>query len=143
LSYVLKVFCTMFNAQDLRINYNSYTSKSNAIYIYIFFFKEKKRQSWWNSIYHKNWWFFEFCLLLKVDVIFCKFFFNLTPCITIFKVLLLCFPYFMYYCIVCDFFNFKEKNQYFSVILVLIFLFEKINIFFGENCQMIINCFQI
>jgi hypothetical protein len=46
----------------------------------------------WNSIYHKNWWFFEFHPSL--NVFFYKFFFSLNLFMTKLRVLMLCFPYF-------------------------------------------------
>jgi hypothetical protein len=48
------------------------------------------------------------------DVIFRNFSLNLTSCMTILKVLMLCFPYFMYYYIVCYFFIFKKMINIFQ-----------------------------
>ncbi len=48
----------------------------------------------WNSVSHQNWWFSEFHPPLNANVLFCKFFFNLTLCMTKFRVLMLCFSYF-------------------------------------------------
>jgi hypothetical protein len=39
-------------------------------------------------------WFSEFHPLLNANVLFCRFFFNLTLCMTKLKVLVLCFSYF-------------------------------------------------
>ncbi len=45
-------------------------------------------------VYDQNWWFSEFHPPLNANVLFCKFFFNLTLCMTKFRVLMLCFSYF-------------------------------------------------
>jgi hypothetical protein len=41
----------------------------------------KMMRRWvWNSVYHQNWWFSEFHPRLNANVLFCKFFWNLTLC---------------------------------------------------------------
>jgi hypothetical protein len=79
-----------------------------------------------NSLYHKNWWFFEFRLLLKVHVVVCKFFFKSHPMHdhilssnVVFSLL-----YVLLYRL--WFFDFKENDQYFPVILVMIFYLKKL-----------------
>jgi hypothetical protein len=52
---------------------------------------QEKGKTGWNSDYHQNWWFSEFHPLLNANLLFCRFFFNLTLCLTKHRVLVLCF----------------------------------------------------
>jgi len=58
-------------------------------------------KTWWNSFYHKNWWFFKFHKLLNAIVFFYKLKKIFTKFMTKFRVLVLCFPYFVDHSIIC------------------------------------------
>jgi hypothetical protein len=55
---------------------------------------QEKGKTGWHSVYHQNWWFSEFHPPLNASVLFCRFFKNLTPCMTKLRVQVLCLPYF-------------------------------------------------
>jgi hypothetical protein len=91
-----------FNAQGLRLilvvvqfrsSENICSSSGGA---------QQKGKTGWNSVYHQNWWFFEFHPPLNAHVLFCKFFFLISPCAIGIKTLgepnsgflVLCFSYF-------------------------------------------------
>jgi hypothetical protein len=72
-------------------NYSSCTVRSSENLCSSSGGAQEKGKTGWNSIYHQNWWFSEFHPHLDANVLFCRFFLNLTLCMAKLRVLVLCF----------------------------------------------------
>jgi len=78
-------FETTYSSCKVRISKNICRSSGGA---------QEKGKTWWNSVYHQNWWFFQFHPLLNANELLSRFLLNLTLCMTKLRVLVLCFSYF-------------------------------------------------
>jgi len=79
-------FETNYSSCTVRSSENICSSRGGAA--------EEKGKTGWNSVYHQSWWFSEFHPPLNANVLLCRFFFNLTLCMTKLRVLVLCVSYF-------------------------------------------------
>ncbi len=85
----LSIYCTRFET-----NYSSCTSKRSENICSSSGGAQENGKIGWNSVYHQNWWFSEFHHPLNANVLFCRFFKNLTLYMTKLRVRLLCLSYF-------------------------------------------------
>jgi hypothetical protein len=74
--------------------YSSCTNRTSEIICSSSGGAQEKGKTGWNSFYHQNWWFSECHPPLNANVLLSRFFFNLTPCMTKLRVLVLCFSHF-------------------------------------------------
>jgi len=116
LNLSMKYWNSAFNARGSRLSILVVQFGAAKIYVAASGGAEEKGKTGWNSVYHQNWWFSEFHPLLNADVLFlwfsefnhplnanvffCRFFLDLTLCMTKLRVLVLCFPYFTDNCYV-------------------------------------------
>jgi len=64
-------FETNYSSCTIRSSENICSSSGGAAH--------ETRKTGWNSVYHQNWWFFEFHPPLNANALFCRFFFESHP----------------------------------------------------------------
>ncbi len=125
----MKCWCTTFNAQGLRLvivviytvrsNENICSGSSGGA--------QEKGKTGWHSVYYQNWWFSQFHPSLNANVLFCRFFLNLTLCMTKLRVLVLCFFY------ITDNFSTLSALAQITLLLEMMKLSPKKKILFSKN----------